>query len=110
MATTYTWSIANLERDASTGGISIAHYRVDAVDGDYAAGYTAGAYGSIGLTVDADASNFVAYESVTEAQVIGWVQAKLGGADKVTEIEVALQAKIDENKAPSTLTGMPWAD
>ena len=108
MATTYTWSIANLERDASTGGISIAHYCVYSVVGD--AGYTAGAYGSIGLTVDADASNFVAYESVTEAQVIGWVQAKLGGADKVTEIEAALQAKIDENKAPSTLTGMPWAD
>ncbi len=37
MAITYTWTIAQLERNTSDGGVTVAHWRVSAVDGDYTA-------------------------------------------------------------------------
>ena len=102
---TTTWTISTLERNTSDGGVVVAHYRVDAVDGEY----TAGAYGSIGFTPDASADDFIAFDSLTEDTVIGWVQNALGGAEKVAEIEAALQAKIDEDKNPTITVGLPWA-
>ncbi len=102
---TITWTIANLERNASDGGVVVAHYRVDAVDGEY----TAGAYGSMNFTPDASADGFIAFDDLTEATVIGWVQEALGGAEKVAEIEAALQSKIDEDKNPTIAVGLPWA-
>jgi hypothetical protein len=44
---------------------------------------------------------------LTEEIVIGWVKDKFG-EEKVTEIETALQAQIDEKKQPSSATGLPW--
>jgi hypothetical protein len=37
------------------------------------------------------------------------VQEKLGGADKVAEIEGALQAQLDEQHQPTKASGLPWA-
>ena len=102
--TTYTWTIANLERNTADGGVVVAHYRVDAVDGEY----TAGAYGTQGFTPDASADGFIAFENLTEETVISWVQEAIGGAEKVAEIEAALQAKIDEDKNPTVVAGLPW--
>lgn len=102
---TTTWTIAELERNTADGGVVVAHYRVDAVDGEY----TAGAYGSMNFTPDASADDFIDFDSLTEATVIGWVQEALGGAEKVAEIEAALQAKIDEDKNPTIAVGLPWA-
>jgi hypothetical protein len=39
--------------------------------------------------------------------VIGWVQDQFG-AEKVAEIEAALQAQIDEKAAPTKAAGVPW--
>jgi len=104
MAITYNWTIGNLERNTSDNGVVVAHYRVDAVDGEY----TAGAYGTQSFTPDPTADDFIAFDDLTEADVIGWVQNALGGAEKVAEIEAALQAKIDEDKNPTVVAGLPW--
>jgi len=40
---------------------------------------------------------------------VSWVQEKLGGAEKVTEIQAALQAQIDEQLTPSSAKGVPWS-
>jgi hypothetical protein len=37
MAIEYTWTIAQCEHEVATGGITVAHWRVSAVDGDYSA-------------------------------------------------------------------------
>jgi hypothetical protein len=42
MAIEYTWTIAQLERNTSDGGVTVVHWRVSAVDGDY----TASSYGT----------------------------------------------------------------
>ena len=41
--------------------------------------------------------------------VIGWVQQKLGGEEKVAEIEAALQSQLDEQRTPTTAAGVPWS-
>ena len=103
MTTTTVWNIAQLERHAADGIIFTAHYTVDANDGTY----SAGAYGSIGL--EAPEGDVIPYADLTPEIVIGWVKERLGGDDKVEEIEAALQAQLDEQHAPSRASGVPWA-
>jgi len=104
--TDFTWTIANLERtNDDAKGVVVAHYRVDGVDGEH----TMGAYGTQSFTPDPSADDYVAFADLTEATVVGWVQNALGGAEKVAEIETALQGRIDEQRSPATVSGLPWA-
>ena len=102
MATTTTWNISQLERETADGYVFTAHYTVSSTDGTY----NAGAYGSIGFERP---ETLVAYADLTKEVVIGWVKEAIGGADKVAEIEAALQAKLDEQKAPTKASGTPWS-
>ena len=108
MAATFTWTIPTTERVLSDGGINVAHWRCTGEEtvgsGDSAVTYTASSYGTVGLTYDASASDFIAYDSVTEANVIGWVQADVSQSDT----ETALQNDIDAQKTPTTGSGTPW--
>ena len=103
-----TWTIANLERDISTGGVKVAHWRVTEEEtvgtGDDAVTYTASAYGTCGFTPDPSADGFIAYNDLTEATVLGWVHAEVDQ----TETEAALTADIAAQKTPVTADGMPW--
>jgi hypothetical protein len=92
--TTFTWAIANLERETDDGYVFTAHYTVNANDGTY----SSGAYGSVGFQRPDD---LIPFADLTEAEVIGWVKEALGGDEKVTEIQAALQGQIDEQRAPS---------
>lgn len=102
MATTFTWKIAQLERETADGYVFNAHYTVDANDGTY----SSGAYGSVGFERP---DNLIPFADLTEDVVVGWVKEALGGADKVAEIEAALQAQLDEKHAPTKAAGLPWA-
>ena len=103
MTTTYTWAIAQLERHTADGIVYSVHYTVAANDGTYASS----AYGSIGL--EQPEGDVIPYADLTPELVIGWVQDKLGGDEKVAEIEAALQAQLDEQAAPTKAAGVPWA-
>ena len=94
---TITWKIAQLDRQTSDGLVTTAHWRVGAVDGDY----SAGSYGTVGFE---RGDTFIAYDSLTEAQVIAWVKDKLD----VEAIEASLAAQIVLQKNPTTATGVPW--
>ena len=94
---TTTWKIAQLDRQTSDGLVTTAHYTVNAVDGEY----SAGSYGTVGFE---RGESFIAYASLTEAQVIAWVKDKLD----VAEIEASLTAQIEAKKNPTTATGVPW--
>ena len=100
MAIEYTWSIPTTEYETATGGITVAHWRVSAVDGDY----TASSYGTCGFTPDATDPYFKPYGEVTEAEVLAWVQASV---DK-DATEAALAAKIEADKNPTSASGTPW--
>jgi len=101
--TAFTWKIAQLERETTDGYVFTAHYTVNAADGTY----SAGAYGSIGL--ERPENEMIPYADLTPELVIGWVQEKLGGEEKVAEIEAALQSQIDQQRTPTTAAGVPWS-
>jgi hypothetical protein len=99
--TTFTWAIANLERETADGKVTVAHYTVSAKDDAYATS----AYGSLGF----DGEVTTPFSELTEQQVVGWVLDALG-EEKVTSICEALQAQLDEQRAPSKAAGMPWTN
>ena len=94
------WTIANLERNTDDGGVVVAHWRCTAEDGEY----TASSYGTVGFTPDASADGFIAFDDLTEADVLGWVYAEVDQA----ETEAALDTNIAEQKTPATTDGVPW--
>jgi hypothetical protein len=100
MSTTFTWTIAQLERETADGFVFTAHYRLNAKDDIY----TAGTYGCIGLERP---ENLIPYADLTEDIVIGWVQDAIG-PETVAAAEVALQSQIDEQRTPTRAAGVPW--
>jgi hypothetical protein len=102
MATEFNWVIVTCEHEVATGGIIVVHWSVSATDG----GYAAGAYGTAGFTPDPEAADFVPYEDLTEADVLGWIFAQDSFSKEDTEAN--LQKQIDAQKEPATITGTPW--
>ena len=99
MATT--WTIATLEHNVADGGVIVAHWRATDVDGDY----SASSYGTCGFSPDPSDPSFVAYESLTEAEVLQWCWDN--GVDK-DATEASLAAKIEADKNPVSAAGVPW--
>ena len=98
MATTYNWTIQQMDRLTSDGFVVTVHYSVSAVDGDY----TASTYGTVGYTQGE--GSYVPYADLTESEVVGWVQESLG---KDT-VEEGLAAQIEAQKNPVQVSGLPW--
>lgn len=103
-STTFTWAIANLERETDDGFVFTGHYTVSAEDGTY----TSGAYGSIGFERP---DNLVPYDELTQDEVIGWVKEALNteNPDQTQNIQAALQSQLDEKHHPTKASGTPWA-
>jgi len=107
--TTFTWSINTLERELSDGYVFVAHYSVNAVSSTLdpeGNPYSQGAYGSVGL--ERPEGDLIPFDELTQEEVIGWVKEKLGGDEKVAEIEAALQARLNEVMSPTKINGVPW--
>lgn len=101
--TTFTWTINQLDRETADGYVFTAHYSVNAADDTY----TSGAYGSIGFERP---DTLIPFSDLTEELVIGWVKEKIGGEEKVQEIQAALQAQLDEQRTPTKASGLPWSN
>lgn len=99
-----TWTIANLERNASNDGVVVAHWRVTSTETVEEETYTASSYGTVSFAPDPDAEGFVPFDQLTEATVIGWVQADMD----VEAVEANLATQIEEAKAPAVVAGTPW--
>jgi len=94
-----------MERELSDGGVIVAHWRCTASETVGEDTFSASTYGTFGFTYAASTPDFVPYDSLTEATVVGW-----GRADGVDQdaTEAALQANIDAQKNPVTAAGVPW--
>lgn len=107
MAITVTWSVMDMKRDAATGGVKEVRWQCIA---QADTGESATEAGKATLTPDADAPDFIAFEDLTEAVVIGWVKDALT-AEEVTRIEedrtAKVQERVDRNAAEAT--GVPWS-
>jgi len=93
------FTISTLESNTD-GGVIVAHWQVAKTSGDY----TATSYGTVGFTPDADEEGYTAYDSLTEADVIAWVQESLD----TEALEASLDADLAEQATPSVTVGTPW--
>jgi hypothetical protein len=102
-STSFTWAIANLERETADGYVFTAHYTVNAKDDTY----SAGAYGSLGFA--RPEGELIPFADLTEGTVVQWIFDALG-EEKVEEICEALQNQLDEQAAPTKAAGLPWVN
>jgi hypothetical protein len=93
------FSISTLESNTD-GGVIVAHWRVNKASGEN----VASSYGTVSFTPDSSAEGYVAYDSLTEETVIGWVQ----GAIDTEALEASLDADLAEQASPTTIVGTPW--
>ena len=102
------WDIVQLdcypEFDGKTDVVFTAHWRITATEDTY----TGSVYGSIGLTLDPEAP-YTPYSELTKEQVVGWVKEALG-EETVAAHEANVQGQINDQKAPKTQSGLPWAN
>ena len=99
-----TWSITNTEYNTdSDKGVVHAAWQASEVDGDH----TGSVSGMESYTPDASAGGYIAYASLTEANIVAWVKATLG-SDEVTRVETKVAAQITKSKTPPTGWGLPW--
>jgi hypothetical protein len=93
------FNISTLERNAD-GGVVVAHWRVNKASGEN----VATSYGTVSFTPDSSAEGYVAFDALTEATVIGWVQEALD----TEALEASLDADLAEQASPTILVGKPW--
>lgn len=93
------YTISQLDRNTS-GGVIQVHWTVYKTSGEH----TASAYGACTFTPDPTADGYVAYDSLTEENVITWVKANIDTA----AIEGTLDAELAEKTSPTVLSGTPW--
>jgi len=114
MAINTTWSVSNMTHVDADGGVILAYWSLVAAS-DGSGGETATEGGKARFTYDASDSDYIAYDALTEADVLGWIweQNKEGdetAAEYKARIEAErtakVQAQIDRKAAQST--GVPW--
>ena len=108
MTITNTWGIVSLEcypeYDGETDVVFTVHWTLTGTDGTY----SGSVYGSVGVSLD-PAAPFTPYASLTQEQVIGWVQDAMG-PEQVAAYEANVAAQIDAQINPSVVTPpLPWA-
>ena len=107
--TTYTWEVTALYTETIDGKqdyVVIANYEVVGVDSTYSASIS-----NIARFSTESVSPFIPYEDLTEADVIGWIQAELG-VDGVNNLEACIQGQIDSQINPPVVpvnTPLPWS-
>lgn len=114
MAINTTWSVSNMTHVDADGGVIIAYWSLVAQsDGEGGEGATEG--GKARFTYDASDSDYIAYDDLTEADVLGWIwEANKEGDETADEYKARIeaertakvQAQID--RAATQATGVPW--
>ena len=109
MANTYNWTISALDcipdLDGKLDYVVTAHWQCIGTDGTF----TGQVYSTQSFTVNPDKPDYTPYADLTEAEVVGWVQAALGEegtAAVYTSIDTQIQNQIDP---PIITPPLPWS-
>ena len=114
MAITTTWSVTDMTHVDADGGVIKAYWTCTALS-DTTPAYSAVEGGKLLCTYDASASGYIAYASLTEADVLGWIYTSLiEGSETAAEAKARIEAnrtarvqgQID--RATAQATGVPW--
>ena len=107
MTTTYTWTVNDLWTvpNPTPDYVVQAKYTVDGTDGTYSGTISSTAQ----FSVSPDQTTYIPYADLTEAIVIGWIQAQPG---VTTSMEGCVQGQIDAQINPPVVpqnTPLPWS-
>ena len=114
MAINTTWTVSNMTHVDADGGVILAYWSLTAAS-DAVGGETATESGKNRFTYDASSSDFIAYDSLKESHVLGWIwEANKEGDETAAEYKARIeaertakvQAQIDRNATQAT--GVPW--
>ena len=110
MAITYTWTISSLDvapsEDTLTDVIKVAHWRYRATDSVDA--LTSEVYGAQGFATP-DPAAYTPFDSVTEAQLVGWIEAAMG-EERMDAMNAFLAVAIENLRNPPIVAmPVPWA-
>jgi hypothetical protein len=112
---TWTWSVTSLKKrdqvnaEGATlaGAVVQTYWKVVGVDGSGNEGEFSGA--TPFTAVNVPAGSFTAFETLTEATVLGWIQAVVNADQGYADhISGRVQQEIDESL--TTEAAMPWGD
>ena len=113
MAITTKWSVSNMTRVDSDGGVILAYWSLVAAND--AGDETATEGGKQRFEYDASSSDFIPYADLKESDVLGWIWELAKESDETAEefkarIEsertAKVQAQIDRKAAQAS--GVPW--
>jgi hypothetical protein len=109
MAISYNWNVNTVDvypsDEGQTNVIYNVHWRLNATDTQVDAEgnpYTAGVYGTQALDTS-DLSGFIDFDSVTSAEVQGWVESAMG-EEQVQTYKDSLDAQIALLVTPTSVT------
>jgi len=111
MAITTTWSVNDMTHKDSDGGVSLVYWSLTATDGTYSAQEG----DKLRCTADPSASDYIAYASLKESDVLGWVYDSLKEGDETAaeakaRVEIERTAKVQGqiDRAAANSNGVPW--
>jgi len=114
MAITTTWSVSNMTHVDADGGVILAYWSLVAAS-DGSGGETATEGGKARFTYDASSGDYIAYDSLKESDVLGWIyEANKEGDETADEYKARIEAErtakvqgqIDRKAAQAD--GVPW--
>jgi len=114
MAINTTWSVNNMTHVDADGGVILAYWSLVAAS-DGSGGETATEGGKARFTYDASSGDYIAYDSLKESDVLGWIwEANKEGEETASEYKARIetertakvQGQIDRKAAQAD--GVPW--
>ena len=114
MAITCNWSVSDMTHKDSDGGVILVYWSCTAKSDTE--GFSAVEGGKLRCEYDASSPDFIPYDDLTEADVLGWVYNSLIEGDETADEAKArieanrtgkVQGQID--RANTTASGTPWA-
>lgn len=100
MEQTFKWTISQLERKSDNGFVMNIHWRYSLTEDQH----TAETYSVQSFTQESE--DFIPFEDITEADVIGWLESSLD----IEQLQESLRSQIEILKNPPIIYGLPWSN
>ena len=98
-----TWTIEQLRRNSADGGVITVFWKCKADGVTDKFGNELFVTSTLDLTPDPSSPDFVAFDSLTEAVVLSWVQAEIQA-----DVEEEMNDRFANKVVADTALGTPW--
>lgn len=100
----HNWKIYDLKRTISDGVVNLVTY---ACESEYS-GSSTRIIGELNITGSASDPDFIAYDNLTEANVLGWVTSSIDTSSLESKNSSSIASSIVARAAVTESNGKPW--